>query len=255
MAIHWHVNIDRCTPEEQRFLESFDNAFNEEGELLTLDKISQVRKLHLGSRSLFIKRYTKADRLDRTLVSQARLQGEWDNLLLFRRLGIATPEPIAFGIERRNGLFQRGVMITAEVEQAMDLYAVLRTTPERFHDRTWFRTVANDIADFTRLLHEHRFAHNDLKWRNILLAGEQLDDVYFFDCPKGRRWTWPFLNFRIIKDLGHLDLIARRVLSRSQRLYWFKRYRRSERLTAADKAMIRKILLRQGREGRELDAK
>ena len=68
-------------------------------------------------------------------------------------------------------------------------------------------------------MHTDRFAHNDFKWRNILVDSDiDHPKVYLIDCPAGQRWFGPFLPYRIIKDLACLDKLGKYNLSRTQRL-------------------------------------
>lgn len=92
-------------------------------------------------------------------------------------------------------------------------------------------------------MHQHNFAHNDWKWRNILVV--ETDDgprIYMIDCPAGMTWWGPFFEYRRIKDLACLDKIGRYTLSRSQRLRFYLDYVQRDRLNHRDKKVIRKIL-------------
>jgi len=110
----------------------------------------------------------------------------------------------------------------------------------RLADPLWVRQLSEQLASATRTLHAHRFAHNDLKWRNLLV--DEAGKLYLIDCPSGDFWWGPVLRHRIIKDLACLDKVARCTLSRTQRLRFFLLYRQRARLGADDKALIRKIL-------------
>ena len=85
-----------------------------------------------------------------------------------------------------------------------------------------------------------RFAHNDLKWRNLLVDDQ--GHLFFIDCPNGTFWCWPFLSYRIEKDLACLDKVAKRVLSRNQRLRFYLRYCGRQRLNTHDRKRVRRIL-------------
>ena len=101
------------------------------------------------------------------------------------------------------------------------------------------------MAHFTQLLHVNGFAHNDLNWRNILVSYDALSVttplVYFFDCPSGRFWQSPFLEYRIVKDLAHLDKVARNCLPLRWRLWFYKQYTGRSKLTSQDKRRLEKI--------------
>ena len=63
------------------------------------------------------------------------------------------------------------------------------------------------------------------------------------------------LNYRKIKDLASLDEQARRHLSRTDRLRFYKRYRGIDRLQKSDKKTIRTMLGRYGQPSDHLVAK
>ncbi|HNL93004.1 MAG TPA: heptose kinase, partial [Pseudomonadales bacterium] len=63
----------------------------------------------------------------------------------------------------------------------------------------------------------------------------------FFDCPGGRFWVWPFLEYRIIKDLAHLDKIARECIPLRWRLWFYKQYTGRKYLNKADRGRLQKI--------------
>ena len=103
--------------------------------------------------------------------------------------------------------------------------------------------VSHQVAEVTRLLHQNSFAHNDLKWRNIMIdVKAEFPQIYLIDCPSGMKWPWPFLSYRIIKDLACLDKRAKYELSNKQRLAFYKDYAQCQKLTVKDKIRIRKIL-------------
>ena len=89
-------------------------------------------------------------------------------------------------------------------------------------------------------MHDHHFTHNDLKWRNLLV--NEKAELFFIDCPTGSFWWGPLLRYRIIKDLACLDKVAKRVLSRTQRLRFYLQYRECNRLSGADKQRVLQIL-------------
>ncbi len=91
-------------------------------------------------------------------------------------------------------------------------------------------------------MHRHRFVHNDLKFRNVLVDFSNCPEVYIIDCPLGRRLFGPLFQRGIVKDLACLDRVAKRYLSRSQRLRFYKKYQGTDRLTTRHRRQIRRIL-------------
>ena len=91
-------------------------------------------------------------------------------------------------------------------------------------------------------MHGAGFAHNDLKWRNLLVTHGERPQVYLIDCPSGSYWWGVFLNYRIIKDLACLDKVAKYVLTRTQRLRFYLEYVQQARIGTEDKRRIKRIL-------------
>ena len=123
-----------------------------------------------------------------------------------------------------------------------DLAWLAQHRPERFNDPVWIKSISRQLAAITSVLHAHRFAHNDLKWRNILVKAEGDPQLFLIDCPTGQRWPAFLLKRRIIKDIACLDKLGKYHLSRTQRLRFFLLYRKKKRLEESDKKMIVKIL-------------
>jgi RIO-like serine/threonine protein kinase len=140
------------------------------------------------------------------------------------------------------GRFVRGALITEEIPHTMDLAKMALQGDGRLKNRRWVAQVSGQIAVYARTMHQAGFAHNDLKWRNILVDAGDTPRVYLIDCPAGSYWWQPFLDYRIIKDLACLDKVAKYQLSRTQRLRFYLDYVQQTRLTAVDKRKIRKIL-------------
>lgn len=240
----WCILEDLANDLERQAFSTLDAAFSVPGEYVASDPLSCVTRATVGGRVFYIKRYTGAGKGFRRYLGRSRLRGEWDNLTLFHRLGIPAPAIVAVGEERRLGSYQRGALVLAELRDTASLADIAYQCPERFGDRQWLWTVIQQVAEHTRRLHQHGVAHNDLRWRNIMVNMKGYPRVYFLDCPSGRRWPRPLLNYRITKDLSHLDRDARSVLSRSQRLRAYKAYSDCARLSKFDKRRITRVLRR-----------
>lgn len=228
---------DLCLTEWQ----TLDQAWQATGELIAADPISRVIKVERQGTTYYVKRYTAAGKWLRRYFGRSRPRAEHDNLRLFARLGIPTAEVTGFFMERRWGLLRRAVLITRELPRTSDLARLATADDVRLRNRHWIDTVSRQLADYTARLHRVGFAHNDLKWRNVLVSADT-PQVYLIDCPLGRRRYGLLRRRSRIKDLACLDRTARFHLSRSDRLRFFLRYRGIDRLSRADKAFIRKVL-------------
>lgn len=216
------------------------SVFALEGKRLTRDPLSEVVLIERDGVRYYVKRYWGAGKGLRRYIGRPRVKAEWQNLKNFAKWGIPTAPIVAYGLERKGGAFVRGALITRELEHTRDLALMAKKGDERLRDAGWVDGVSRQLARATRALHDHHFAHNDLKWRN-LLVNEQAE-LFLIDCPTGSFWWGPFLRYRVIKDLACLDKVASKVLTRSQRLRFFLQYRGRERLSSGDKRRVRQIV-------------
>jgi len=154
-----------------------------EGERLTKDPLSEVIRVERNGGRYYVKRYSGAGKGLRRYLGRPRVKAEWQNLMLFRRWGIPTAPIVAYGMERRGGAFLRGALITRELEQTDDLALLATTHDARLRDPRWVQEVSLQLARSTRAMHDRSFAHNDLKWRNLLVDPQRR--LYLIDCPTG----------------------------------------------------------------------
>ncbi|MEA3464783.1 MAG: lipopolysaccharide kinase InaA family protein [Thermodesulfobacteriota bacterium] len=220
---------------------SIDHAIEHTGETISRDPISCVKQINVNNKTYYVKIYHRNGKGLRHYFGRGRIRGEWENLLYFAQMGIPTPRLIAYGQRCRLGQFRLGALITEEVP-SHDLATLARENSPLFHDRHWLNPILSQCAYYTKRLHDQGFVHWDLKWRNILISTQEPPQVYFFDCPLGRkRYGW--LQQRgIIKDLACLDKVARKTLTRSQRLRFYKLYRCVSRINAKDKKKIAQVI-------------
>jgi tRNA A-37 threonylcarbamoyl transferase component Bud32 len=234
---------------------SLAQVFALEGEKLTDAPRSEVIRIERGGIRYYIKRYRlfRNERYDwthypfRTLrhllsgfLSTPRVKAEWKNLRRFSAWGIPAPQVVAHGLQRVCGLFIKGAIATRELPGTQDLASLFLQHDPRLKDPAWVRSIVLQVAHHARLLHRHRFIHNDLKWRNILVDGQ--GTAYFIDCPWGRLWPWPGFARRREKDLATLDKVACQALSRTARLRFYLAYAGKKRLSVHDKASIARIV-------------
>lgn len=221
---------------------SFDAAANPDGDMISLGRQSHVHKVDTEHGIFFVKQYFQATGISAWL-GYSRCEVEIRNIKHFEALGIRCGNLVAHGIERKRGRTQRGILITSNVDNSHDLRWVAENSAS-FKNKQWRHAIIDQLALVARQLHQENFCHNDFQWRNVLVIEDAEPTIALIDCPFGRRFQWPFFNYRSIKDLGSLDEQARLHLSRSDRLRFFKRYRNISKLGESDKKMIRTMLAR-----------
>lgn len=238
----WTLNPEYSVGPTGTVFADLDRVFALQGKQITRDSLSDVLYVQVGGRGYYVKRYRAEGSYLRRLIGRPRIRGEWQNLLFFRAWGIPAATVVGYGMERRGGAFHRGALITEELYGTRDLAQLADARDARLRDPRWVNHVLQQIASATRIMHEHGFAHNDLKWRNILVDSQPLSNIHMIDCPTGAFWWGPFLEHRKIKDLACLDKFGRVQLSRTQRLRFYLLYVGRQRLEPADRQRIRLTL-------------
>lgn len=219
---------------------SLEAVFALEGEPLTRDPLSEVVRVQREGVNYYVKRYVGAGKGLRRYMGRPRVKSEWQNLKRFAKWGIPTAEVVGWGLERHGASYYRGALITRELPRTEDLAALAAAGDPRLADRDWVDSISRQLARSTRALHDNHFAHNDLKWRNLLV--DDAGVLYFIDCPNGAFWWGFLLRYRITKDLACLDKVAKYHLSATQRLRFYLQYRQRARLNEADKRRVRHIV-------------
>jgi len=224
----------------QQFL-SLEKVFLCKGERVVQDKISEVIRFKGSTKTYYIKRYTASGRKAFDYFRKSRICSEWENLVSLTKIGLPVPNIIAHGEKRRKGRFLIGALITEEVENSKNLAQHLSDNADLINDKKWLYSVIDQVAGYVHEMHAHKFIHRDLNLRNVLVQTQGYPAVFFIDCPAGGFEAGFYLKRGIIRDLAHLDKVARYVLSNRDLLRFYKKYKKIDKLTSADKQLIAKI--------------
>ncbi len=245
----WVNNISKEFPEAHKAFSSLESVFSLRGEPITRSPICNVLKVVLDGQGYYIKRYHRSGKGLSGLLGKSKANREWSNLAQFKEWNLPVVELAAFGEESNSFVSGRGVVITKEVVNSIDLAELANNNPDKFKDRNWALNIIAQVAQASQIMHEHQFAHNDWKWRNILMVEEEFPKIHMIDCPSGMFWPGFLFEYRRIKDLACLDKVGVKVLSRTQRLKFYFLYANINKLKAIDKKIIFKIItFFQGRE-------
>lgn len=228
-----------AAPELAEPFGSLQRIFQLQGEQITRDAISDVLRVEVAGRCYYVKRYRSRGKNLRYYIGRSRVQAEWENLQYFERLGIPCAPLVGYGQSGWGSGFH-GALITRELADTQDLAELAQRGDARLQRPEWVAGISRQLAAITRTLHRHRFAHNDLKWRNLLVNSR--GELFLIDCPGGRFWRGPMLRYRVIKDLACLDKVARQHLSRSQRLRFYLAYLGRPRLERSDRRQLSRML-------------
>ena len=238
---NWLLDEQLCAPDVLQQFSSVEKVFLCNGERVVQDKISEVIKFKGSKNTYYIKRYTGSGRKLFGFFRKSRIRSEWENLVSLTKLGLPVPNIIAHGEKKKGGRFLAGALITEEVENSANLAQHLNDNVDLLTDKTWLYAVIDQIAGYVREMHSHKFIHRDLNLRNVLVQTKGYPAVFFIDCPAGGFETGFRLKRSMIRDLAHLDKVARYVLSNTDLLRFYKKYKKIDKLTSADKLLIAKI--------------
>lgn len=189
---------------------------------------------------VFYKQYEFARPAWKFLGRPSKALCEFRNYATFARLGIACPEPVACGEERDAlGRLRRAFIVTRAIPGAQTLVEFWSECHATRMERV---KLVEQLARWTKRIHDENFFHHDLVWRNILVNRDNqgAPQLWWIDCPRGAVNTWPPLRSRKqLKDLASLDKSAARFCSRTERLRFVMVYLGIKRLTPAAKRLIR----------------
>ena len=158
---------------------SLETVFALQGQRITRDPLSEVIRIERDGVRYYVKRYWGAGKGLRRYLGRPRVKAEWQNLKLFAKWGVPTAAVVAYGLERQWGRFVRGALITRELANTEDLAQLARRDDSRLGDPSWVDGISRQLARATRILHDHHFTHNDLKWRNLLVDDQA--ELFFID--------------------------------------------------------------------------
>lgn len=222
---------------------TMDDVFKLEQDILSKSDQSEIFCYEIDCQLYFVKRYYQSIGLGSWL-GYSRLRVETGNQQWLHKMNIPAARVVAYGEESFLLKTCRGILITKGIDNVRDLLDIANNHAHKFQDKDWRNTIITQIASITNTLHQHRFCHNDLHWRNILIQQSEHNcepKVYLIDCPLGKRWWWPLLYYRKLKDLASLDKLAPRYLTRTQRLKFYLQYSKITKLSKQDKKMIKGV--------------
>jgi tRNA A-37 threonylcarbamoyl transferase component Bud32 len=209
---------------------------------VTRDRRSGVSRLE-GETAYYVKTFRARYSRVKHLLGISRFQRELRNLSLFNSLGLFTPELVAHGEWSRMGLWQGAVLVTREVEDAIDLATILAEGSLYRDGVAGARAILEELARAVRAMHDAGFHHRDLKPRNILVRrADSGPTLYFFDCPSGHRPPPVMWHRCMVRDLAHLERGLRDNVRRVDLLYLYLSYRGCQQLSAKDKMLAREVL-------------
>ncbi len=238
---NWKIEENNSDPEISQIFSSLAKVADSEGELIVKDNISEVIRFSGMNTKYYIKRYTGSGRKLFDVFRPSRIASESKNLLSLNDIGIPVPRIVAYGEKRNKGRFMVGALITEEVKNSSNLAQYLSSQCDVTNNKKWLYSVIDQLAKHVSTMHASHFIHRDLNLRNVLVTSHENPGVFLIDCPAGGFRRSYLLKRGIIRDLAHLDKVARYCLSARDLLRFYKQYKHIKKLTKSDKKMIYNI--------------
>jgi heptose I phosphotransferase len=198
-------------------------------------------------RTLYLKRHARPRvweivkplfRLTRPIVGA---RNEWDAILRFHEVGIATMVPVALG--EANG---RSFLVTEGIAGCEKLTAWMQTHKHALHngELAALRKIVAGVADVARTMHTAGLHHQDFYLTHLMVPQNMsAEPIHVLDL--GRARHQPRLARRwIVKDLAQLNYSAADV-SASDRLRFLTRYL-GHAPTRDDRALVTRIVRKSG---------
>jgi hypothetical protein len=195
------------------------------------------------TRTLYLKRHQRPGlwelikpllRLTRPIVGA---RNEWQAILRFHQIGIATMVPVALGEARG-----RSFLMTQGIENCQKLTAWMDSHRHalRNGELASLRQIVDGVADVARSMHAAGMHHQDFYLTHLMVPQNgSITAIHVLDL--GRARFQPRLAHRwIVKDLAQLDYSANGV-SASDRLRFLTRYL-GHRPTREDRALVAQIV-------------
>ena len=122
----WIVDDQLLHPGEYATFDSISTLQQSTMTAITLDARSGVSKLDLQA-SYYVKTFKEPGSRLKFCLNASRYQRELLNLQYFRTIGLNTPRLIAYGHQAQLGIMQQAVLVTAAVDDAVDLEQLVKS--------------------------------------------------------------------------------------------------------------------------------
>jgi len=232
-------------------LVTLDDFFKLKGDVVDINKRSVVHKITLGESNevFYLKVHENYTRKDSSTFFKRIpvVQIELENLIYYGRCRLDALEPVAIGWQY-NKKTGKGFLLLQDLIGFISLQNWLSDS-DFVHNKFLRQKMINNLADMVSIMHENGLAHMDLYSWHIFMKKEEDDFVCQpIDLERTKKiGKWPLSQWLIqrqqARDLAVLHLtVPWPLVSATDRLRFFLRYRKHLRLSKDDKRFIRLIL-------------
>lgn len=172
-----HLTLHPTAEFLRDFAEHLPERFEHEGTTLHAGR-NTLKAFDVDGCRVVVKRFRRPDPLQAviyTFFRRGKAQRSYEHALRLRRMGIDTPEPLAWSTCRRHGLLDDSYYICRYSD-----YTSLSDATTRFPTDETSPAVLESFADFAVSLHTRGIEHRDFNHGNILWAHDAERHTYRF---------------------------------------------------------------------------
>lgn len=229
-----HISPDFVSVLEH-FTQYHDFLNFDQGTTVAISGTTRTVKMQHQGHEFYLKTYRYPKWIWKYSLVPSRVSYEWKSLQYLQKIGINTPNPVAYGEDRGTLWRLKSCFIVTEgVPHSKNLDEFIPVFFQRERDTVWLEQKKNMLhllANHIAIIHQNYFIAHDLFWRNILIQEIPTLRFSFIDSPKGEQalhYLEPFRKLRMnwgrVKDLASLDKTGPDYFSRTDRLRFFYEY-------------------------------
>lgn len=221
----------------------------EGGTLLKRNKFRSVMRIEVDGKIFYLKRHfwPWKERIKSFVpwIKKEDARNEWKNMILLDSLGFNTMTPVAFGEKKRFGMPYLSLTMTENIYDAesLEVYLPKHFSPPLNKSQIYAkRELIRKIANLARSFHNNGLNHQDFYLGHLFIRPDD-GELFIIDIQRVHHRK----NIRrhdMIKDLAQLAFSAEGlgIFTRTDFMRFIHAYLDREKLTPADKKIIRKIL-------------
>lgn len=188
----------------------------------------RVWKASIDKKSIFIKYFYPRGMRDKLMLRKSRAQRAKEGNMMLLQKGFLAPMVIAKGDVVKGYTFVESFLVTAEVQESLDIYTYGETSfrpplSDNKLQEKW--TFIKTIGQLIGRLHKQGIFHGDLRPGNILIKVSDNDHLFYFIDNERNRYFPKGIPHRLReKNLVQINMIVTPLITFTDRLRFFRAY-------------------------------